>query len=156
METTEIYKNIKWYYEFRTYLEYDRAMRYVSYAVSHIAISITETHSTDDHIDLIRSFAYELHGKLLHLLEGWYPDCDDFTHLQLIGLCVPKKLSLSEAYIVGTMTMILKYLEEDTDKVKLFDRITEECNRLELLLSWIRNVQEDALHSLLLKKYSKH
>lgn len=47
----EAYENIKWHYEFRTWLEYGRAMIYISYAVSHIAISITETHSTDDHID---------------------------------------------------------------------------------------------------------
>ena len=150
----ETYKNIKLYL-FRTWREDGRAMRYISYAVSHIAISITEIHSTDEHIDLIQDLVYELHGKLLRFLEGG-ADCDDFTHLELIGLCIPKKLSPTEAYIAETMIMILKHLEEDTDKVKLFNHITEECNRLESLLSWIRNIQENTFRCLLWKKYSKH
>ena len=151
----ETYKNIKWHYEFRTWLGYSRAMRYIGYAVSHIAMSITEIHSTDEHIDLIQNLTYELHGKLLRCLEG-VADYDDFTRLELIGLCIPKKLSLTEAYIAEAMIMILKHLEEDTDKVKLFNHITEECNRLESLLSWIRNIQENTFRSLLWKKYSKH
>ena len=109
----------------------------------------------DEHIDLIQDLVYELHGKLLRFLEGG-ADCDDFTHLELIGLCIPKKLSPTEAYIAETMIMILKHLEEDTDKVKLFNHITEECNRLESLLSWIRNIQENTFRCLLWKKYSKH
>ena len=150
----ETYENIKLYL-FRTWLEYGRAMRYISYAVSHIAISITEIHSTDEHIDLIQDLVYELHDKLLRFLEG-VSDYDDFAHLELIGLCIPKKLSPTEAYIAETMIMILKHLEEDTDKVELFNHITEECNKLESLLSWIRNIQENTFRCLLWKKYSKH
>ena len=47
----ETYKNIKWHYEYRTWLEFGGVMKYISYTVLHIATSITEIHSTDDHID---------------------------------------------------------------------------------------------------------
>ena len=131
----ETYKNIKLLDECCPWFKYDKAIQHITCAVSHIAISIIETHSTEEHIDLIQNLVHELHIKLLDY-NDIKADCCNLSCLQLIEFCFPKHISLSAVYVVGTMAMILKYLEEkNIDKVKLLDHITEECDRLELLLS---------------------
>lgn len=132
----EEYKNIKLLDECCPWFKYDEAIQHITYAVSHIAISIIETHSTEEHIDLIQNLVHELRAKLLDY-KGIKAECYGSSCLQLFEFVFPRKLSLSATYIVEAMVMILKYLEEekDMDKAELLEHITEECDRLEFLLS---------------------